>query len=241
MRAVRNPLLLVTLLTFIIVPKGALTPTEFTAGDIAPRATVCVVMAAGGYRKAYKKGHPISGLDKGKRMKDVVVFHAGTAAKNKQVVANGGRVLGVTALGDTVELAIKKAYQAVAKIKWTKVHYRTDIGRKALVRMSRTPKVGVVMGSDSDLPVMEKAADVLAEFAIAFELTILFGGLMTLLGLLVVAKLPSRSARRRPNAYSARFSAEEFGLVVDCKERDVLELSALLRDYDAKEVTLVEP
>ncbi len=76
---------------------------------------------------------------------------------------------------------------------------------------------------------------------IAFELTILFGGLMTLLGLLVVAKLPSRASGRRANAYSARFSAEEFGLVVDCKERDVLELSALLRDYEAKEVTLVEP
>lgn len=76
---------------------------------------------------------------------------------------------------------------------------------------------------------------------IAFELTILFGGLMTLLGLLVVAKLPSRGSRKHPRAYSARFSAEEFGLVVGCKERDVLELSALLRDYDAKEVTLVEP
>ncbi len=76
---------------------------------------------------------------------------------------------------------------------------------------------------------------------IAFELTILFGGLMTLLGLLVVAKLPSRASGKRANAYSARFSAEEFGLVVDCKERDVLELSTLLRDYDAKEVTLVEP
>jgi phosphoribosylamine---glycine ligase len=140
--------------------------------DIDPRATVCVVMAAGGYPKAYKKGHPISGLDKVKRMKDVVVFHAGTAAKNKQVVANGGRVLGVTALGDTVELAIKKAYQAVAKIKWTKVHYRTDIGRKALVRMSRTPKVGVVMGSDSDLPVMEAAVGIFKKFDIPFEMTV---------------------------------------------------------------------
>ena len=76
---------------------------------------------------------------------------------------------------------------------------------------------------------------------IAFELTILFGGLMTLLGLLVVARLPSRASGKRANAYCARFSAEEFGLVVDCKERDVIELSALLRDYDAKEVTLVEP
>jgi hypothetical protein len=75
---------------------------------------------------------------------------------------------------------------------------------------------------------------------IAFELTILFGGLMTLLGLLVVAKLPSRGPGKHAKAYSARFSAEEFGLVVGCKERDVLELDALLRDYDAKEVTLVE-
>jgi len=76
---------------------------------------------------------------------------------------------------------------------------------------------------------------------IAFELTILFGGLMTLLGLLVVAKLPSGSFGKHAKAYSARFSGEEFGLVVGCKERDVLEVDALLRDGDAKEVTLVEP
>ena len=75
---------------------------------------------------------------------------------------------------------------------------------------------------------------------IAFELTILFGGLMTLLGLLVVAKLPSGSFGKHAKAYSPRFSAEEFGLVVGCKERDVLEVDALLRDCDAKEVTLVE-
>ena len=76
---------------------------------------------------------------------------------------------------------------------------------------------------------------------IAFELTILFGGLMTLLGLLVVAKLPSGSFGKHAKAYSPRFSAEEFGLVVVCKERDVLEVDALMRDGDAKEVTLVEP
>ena len=75
---------------------------------------------------------------------------------------------------------------------------------------------------------------------IAFELTILFGGLMTLLGLLVVAKLPSGSFGKHAKAYSPRFSAEEFGLVVGCKERDVLEVDALLRDGEAKEVTLVE-
>jgi hypothetical protein len=76
---------------------------------------------------------------------------------------------------------------------------------------------------------------------IAFELTILFGGLMTVLGLLVVGKLPSGRFGKRAKSYSARFSAEEFGLVVGCRERDLLEVDALLRDGDAKEVTLVEP
>ena len=76
---------------------------------------------------------------------------------------------------------------------------------------------------------------------IAFELTILFAGLMTLLGLLVVGKLPYGGFGKHDKAYSARFSAEEFGLVVGCKERDVLEVDALLRDHDAKEVILVEP
>jgi hypothetical protein len=75
---------------------------------------------------------------------------------------------------------------------------------------------------------------------IAFELTILFGGLMTLLGLLVVGKLPHGRFGKRDKAYNARFSGEEFGLVVGCEERDVLELDALLREYDAKEVTVVE-
>lgn len=72
---------------------------------------------------------------------------------------------------------------------------------------------------------------------IAFELTILFGGLMTLIGLLVRGKLPS--FRMHP-AYSARFSAEDFGLVVECRDRDVPEVEALLRDHHAMEVSLVE-
>jgi hypothetical protein len=76
---------------------------------------------------------------------------------------------------------------------------------------------------------------------IAFELTILFGGLMTVLGLLVVGKLPSGRFGKPAKSYSARFSAEEFGLVVGCRERDVLEVDALLRHGEAKEVILVEP
>ncbi len=73
---------------------------------------------------------------------------------------------------------------------------------------------------------------------IAFELTILFGGLFTLVGLLVVGRLPFGGL---PATYNPRFSAEEFGLVVGCQERDVAEIEALLRSHTAKEVTLVEP
>ncbi|MDH3685370.1 MAG: DUF3341 domain-containing protein [Myxococcales bacterium] len=74
---------------------------------------------------------------------------------------------------------------------------------------------------------------------IAFELTILFGGLATLIGLLVVGKLPYGSFGKTDEAYSARFSGEEFGLVVECSDRDVAEVDALLRSHDAKEVSLV--
>jgi phosphoribosylamine---glycine ligase len=140
--------------------------------DIDSRASVCVVMAAGGYPGAYRKGFPISGIDKVQRMKDVVVFHAGTSLTNNEVVASGGRVLGVTALGDTVQDAIKKAYQAVSKISWEKVHYRKDIGEKAVRRLSVVPRVSIVMGSDSDLAVMDNAVAMLKKFDIPFEITV---------------------------------------------------------------------
>ena len=140
--------------------------------DIDERASVCVVMAAGGYPGSYKKGQPISGLDSVKRMKDVVVFHAGTAAKDKTIVANGGRVLGVTALGNTIEKAISKAYQATSKISWQKAQYRSDIGKKALERMQTPPAVGIVMGSDSDLKVMQEAVAVLKKYGVSYDITV---------------------------------------------------------------------
>jgi len=74
---------------------------------------------------------------------------------------------------------------------------------------------------------------------IAFELTILFGGLATLIGLLVVGKLPYGTFGKSDRAYSPRFSGEEFGLVVECSDRDVAEVDALLRSHDAKEVSVV--
>jgi phosphoribosylamine--glycine ligase len=99
-----------------------------------PEPAVCVVMASGGYPGAYEKGKVISGLRAAARLKDVVVFHAGTALDGGKVVTSGGRVLGVTALGKDVPEAIDRAYRAVEKIRWDGVHYRTDIGRKALTR-----------------------------------------------------------------------------------------------------------
>jgi phosphoribosylamine--glycine ligase len=98
------------------------------------KAAVCVVMAAGGYPGEYRKGDVISGLDKAAAIEDLFVFHAGTAKKDGMYTTNGGRVLGVTALGATVRDAIAQAYDGVAAITWPGVHYRTDIGKKALGR-----------------------------------------------------------------------------------------------------------
>ncbi|VEN73506.1 Phosphoribosylamine--glycine ligase / N5-carboxyaminoimidazole ribonucleotide mutase [Candidatus Desulfarcum epimagneticum] len=140
--------------------------------DIDERAAVCVVMASGGYPGDYEKGAPISGLEAAGRMRNVSVFHSGTEFQNGAVAASGGRVLGVTALGDSVEKAIEKAYGAVSKIRWENVHYRKDIGAKAVARLNAPPRVGIVMGSDSDLGVMESAAAVLKEFGVRFEMTV---------------------------------------------------------------------
>lgn len=98
------------------------------------KAAVCVVMASGGYPGSFAKGLPISGLAEAAALDDVTVFHAGTRAVDGEITNHGGRVLGVTGLGATVAEAIDKAYQGVACITWQDVHYRMDIGRKALKR-----------------------------------------------------------------------------------------------------------
>jgi len=99
-----------------------------------PEPAVCVVMAAAGYPGPHDTGKPISGLAAAAALRDVMVFHAGTARRGDAVVTNGGRVLGVTALGRDISDAIARAYGAVAKIRWDGVHYRSDIGRKAVKR-----------------------------------------------------------------------------------------------------------
>lgn len=100
----------------------------------ASRACVCVVMAADGYPEAYPKGMAISGLESSVEDPGRVVFHAGTEMRNGQLVTNGGRVLGVTALGDTIHDAVANAYEAVGAIHFDQAYYRRDIAHKALAR-----------------------------------------------------------------------------------------------------------
>jgi len=142
--------------------------------DIDPDPTVCVIMAAGGYPGEYENGKKIKGLKKAAKMKNVVVFHAGTKKENDDIVTAGGRVLGVTAKGKTLPKAIDAAYSAVQAIRWQGAQYRRDIGAKALRReLAQMPaKVLVIMGSDSDLPVMRAAADFCASMAVPCTMTV---------------------------------------------------------------------
>ncbi|HMA86664.1 MAG TPA: 5-(carboxyamino)imidazole ribonucleotide mutase, partial [Desulfosalsimonadaceae bacterium] len=94
------------------------------------------------------------------------------AEKNGKPVTSGGRVLGVTALGDTIYKSIEKAYEAAGKINWKGVYYRSDIGQKAVKRLETPPRVGIVMGSDSDYKVMQAAGDILKRFGIPYEITV---------------------------------------------------------------------
>jgi len=96
-----------------------------------PRPGVCVMLASGGYPGNYAKGKVISGLEEVSQMPDVKVFHSGTKMENNFLVTDGGRVLGVTALGNTISDAKARAYEAVSKITFQGMFYRRDIGDKA--------------------------------------------------------------------------------------------------------------
>jgi phosphoribosylamine---glycine ligase len=99
-----------------------------------PEAAICVVMASGGYPGSYDKGKSITGIEEANAVEGVKVFHAGTGMGPNGFVTAGGRVLGVTARALGIGDAISKAYEAVEKIRWEDVHYRKDIGKKALNR-----------------------------------------------------------------------------------------------------------
>ena len=105
---------------------------QWTAGP-----AVCVVLASGGYPGSFAKGKLIGGLEAAGAVEGVKVFHAGTKAEADEVVTSGGRVLGVTARGSDLEQALERAYAAVGRISFEGLHYRKDIGQKAIRRMKQ--------------------------------------------------------------------------------------------------------
>ena len=114
------------------VADGQLKETKI---DWAKEAAVCVVVTARGYPDAPETGDPISGLEDLQGLSDVMVFHAATARRDDKIVTVGGRVLGVTALGANLDAAVQRAYGAVKKVSFEGMHYRKDIGQKALARL----------------------------------------------------------------------------------------------------------
>ena len=98
----------------------------------SPNASVCVVMASGGYPGSYPKGKVITGLDATNALPNTKVFHAGTALKDGETVTNGGRVLGVTAWAKDLRAARDAAHAAVERIRFEGAHYRRDIAAKGI-------------------------------------------------------------------------------------------------------------
>ena len=111
---------------------GSVSGTLDTMSPISwkDKSAVCIVLASKGYPESYTKGDEIFGLDQ--TFEDGFVFHAGTKKQDVKIITNGGRVLGVTGLGDTLESAIKHAYEITEKISWENKYLRTDIGKKGL-------------------------------------------------------------------------------------------------------------
>jgi phosphoribosylamine--glycine ligase len=114
------------------VAEGDLTDVKV---EWAKDPAVCVVIASKGYPDAVETGFEIRGLDDLQREADIVVYHAATALRDGKVVTVGGRVLGVTALGQNLDAAVARAYEGVAKVSFEGMHFRKDIGKKALARL----------------------------------------------------------------------------------------------------------
>ena len=101
------------------------------------KTAVCVIMASGGYPIDYETGKEITGIKAAESDEDIIVLQAGTERKDGELLTAGGRVLGVTALGEGYKDTIEKAYQGIEKIEFADAHYRTDIGAKALKSSSK--------------------------------------------------------------------------------------------------------
>lgn len=140
------------------------------------QAAATVILASGGYPQSYKKGFVIQGLEEINESDELMVFHAGTKRDQNRYSTSGGRVLGVTCLGDNLQNALDNAYQAIEKISWPGMQYRRDIGLKGLKRLLTRPAdkkmVYIIMGSASDKAIAEKAVKIFNQFNIGCEMVV---------------------------------------------------------------------
>jgi len=150
--------------------------------QVAPQwlnqAAVCVVLASEGYPEAYEKGKIISGIDASHIGGDGVmscIFHSGTCLDGNVFRTNGGRVLGVTTLGNTHEEALQNAYDLAQTVYWEGVIYRRDIALKGMLALrDQRPEVsvGIIMGSASDFAIAKKTTDILEQFGVGYEVCV---------------------------------------------------------------------
>jgi phosphoribosylaminoimidazole carboxylase PurE protein len=143
---------------------------------------VTVAIAAGGYPAERDTGSPIAGVDDAEAL-GAIVFHAGTAMRDGQLVTSGGRILNVTGLGDTIDAARTRAYEACERISFSDARYRSDIAAEHETQTSPVglleeldepgPLVGILVGSESDLEAMDPALAELRERGISHELRVL--------------------------------------------------------------------
>ena len=134
------------------------------------QSSACVVMVSGGYPGEYKKGYEIQNIKQANDVIDTIVFQAGTKVDHNKIITDGGRVLGITSLGEDLEDALSKAYISVETISYENAFYRNDIGHHELRRKkkmgSKKPTVAIVMGSKTDWTTLEHTVKTLKEFNI---------------------------------------------------------------------------
>lgn len=140
------------------------------------QAAATVILASGGYPQSYQKGFTIQGLEEIESSDEIMVFHAGTKRDGQRFTTSGGRVLGVTATGASLQEALDRAYKNTEKISWPGMQYRRDIGVKGLKRLRTRPAsdtlVGIVLGSASDMKIADKATAIFEQFGVEYELIV---------------------------------------------------------------------
>jgi phosphoribosylamine--glycine ligase len=140
------------------------------------KAAATIILASGGYPQSYQKGFTIQGLEEIEETDELMVFHAGTKRDGNRFLTAGGRVLGITATGDSLQDALNRAYRNTTTISWPGMQYRRDIGIKGLKRIrtrpAAVPLVGIILGSTSDMNIAKKATAIFESFGLDYELIV---------------------------------------------------------------------